>query len=107
DALPIFLTGDAAGSVKQAVAVRQDRILAVGSNSELQKLAGRGTRKVDVQGRTVIPGLVDSHMHAIHAAHSFATEVNWIGAVSLEDALQRIREAAPRAKPGGWLIVAG
>ena len=101
------LVGDDRFSVHEAVAVRQDRILAVGTNSEIRKLAGRTTRLVDLQGRTVIPGLIDSHMHAIRAALSFATEVNWIGAASLEEALARMKKAAATARPGGWLIVAG
>jgi predicted amidohydrolase YtcJ len=70
-------------------------------------LAGRSTRVVDLGGRTVIPGLVDSHLHAIRAALSFSTEVNWIGARSLEEGLGRIRAAARTMKPGSWLIVAG
>lgn len=101
------VTGDAKFSVRQAVAIRDGRILATGSNASIGKLKGAKTRVVDLGGRTVIPGLVDSHMHAIRAALSFATEVNWIGANSLEEALGRIREGAKRAKPGGWLIVAG
>jgi predicted amidohydrolase YtcJ len=101
------LTGDGQGTVRPAVAVRDGRILAVGANADIQKLAGKDTRRIDLQGRTVIPGLIDSHMHAIRAALSFATEVNWIGAASLEEALQRIRDGAKRAGPGGWLIVAG
>lgn len=101
------LVGDDRFSVREAIAVRQDRILAVGTNSEIRRLAGNSARLVDLQGRTVIPGLIDSHMYAIRAALSFATEVNWIGAASLEEALLRIREGAKRAEPGGWLIVAG
>ncbi len=101
------LTGDAAFSVREAVAVRDGRILATGSSAEIRKLAGNATRVIDLGGRTAIPGLVDSHMHAIRAALSFATEINWIGAQSLEEALARVREAARRARPGGWLIVAG
>jgi len=101
------VTGDALGAVRQAVAVRQDQILAVGADAAILRLAGKATRKIDLQGRTVIPGLVDSHMHAIRAALSFATEVNWIGAASLEEALGRLRDGAKRAGPGGWLIVAG
>jgi predicted amidohydrolase YtcJ len=62
---------------------------------------------IDLQGRTVIPGLIDSHLHAIRAALSFATEVNWIGSPSLTDAMNRMRDAARAAKPGAWLIVAG
>ncbi len=94
-------------SVREALAVRDGRILATGRSADVRKLAGKGTRVVDLQGRTVIPGLIDSHMHAIRAALSFATEVNWIGAATLEEALARIRDGAKRAGPGGWLIVAG
>ncbi len=68
---------------------------------------GPSTRVIDLQGRTVIPGLIDSHLHAIRAALSFSTEVNWIGAPSLTDALGRIRDAARTMRPGAWLIVAG
>jgi predicted amidohydrolase YtcJ len=62
---------------------------------------------IDLQGRTVIPGLIDSHMHAIRAGQTFATEVNWVGATSLAEALARIHEASLTMKPGAWLIVAG
>jgi predicted amidohydrolase YtcJ len=101
------LTVDAQFSVRQALAIRDGRIVAVDSSSAIRKLAGRGTRVIDVQGRTVIPGLIDSHLHAIRAAQTFSTEVNWIGATSLTDALGRIRTAAHTMKPGAWLIVAG
>jgi predicted amidohydrolase YtcJ len=53
----------------------------------------------------VIPGLIDSHMHATRAALSFATEVNWIGASSLADGISRLHAAALKAKPGAWLVV--
>ena len=102
-----ILTADAAFSTRQAVAIRDGRIAAAGSTAEMQKLAGPQTRTIDLAGRTVIPGLIDSHMHAIRAALSFATEVNWIGAPSLAQALDRIRDAARSSKPGSWLIVAG
>ena len=102
-----ILTGDSTSTVHQALAVRDGRILAVGTNADVRRLSGKSTRLVDLQGRSVVPGLVDSHMHAIRAALSFATEVNWIGAASLEEALNRVRDSAKRAKPGGWLIVAG
>lgn len=100
-------TVDAQFSVREALAIRDGKILAAGTSAEIQKLAGRNTRVIDLQGRTVIPGLIDSHMHAIRAALSFATEVNWIGARSLPEALGRITEASRTMKPGAWLIVAG
>jgi predicted amidohydrolase YtcJ len=102
-----ILTVDQQFSTHQALAIRDGRILAVGRNADVRKLAGTGARTIDLQGRTVIPGLIDSHLHGIRAALSFSTEVNWIGASSIDDALGRIREAARTMKPGAWLIVAG
>ena len=87
--------------------IRDGRVLAVGSNADIRKLATKGTRVVDIGGRTVIPGLIDSHLHAIRAALSFTTEVNWIGARSLTEALARMHAAAERMPAGSWLIVAG
>jgi len=101
------LTVDAQFSTREALAIRDGKILALGSSAEMRKLAGPRSRVIDLQGRTVIPGLIDSHLHAIRAAETFATEVNWIGAPTLADALGRIRDAARTMKPGAWLIVAG
>lgn len=101
------LTVNANFATVEAVAVRGGRILATGSSAEIRKLAGPQARVINLEGRTVIPGLIDSHMHAIRAALSFSTEVNWIGTRSLADALGRIREAAHTMAPGAWLVVAG
>ncbi len=101
------VTLDGRSSVQEAVAVRDDRIAAVGRSDEVRALARPGTRVIDLGGRTVIPGLIDSHIHAIRAALSYATEVHWIGARSIPEALGRIRAAARAAAPGAWLIVAG
>ncbi|MBT2333329.1 amidohydrolase [Variovorax paradoxus] len=100
-------TLDAAATTAQALAVRDGRIVAVGNAGQMRALSGPVTRTVDAGGRTVIPGLIDSHMHAVRAALSYSTEVNWIGAGSIAEAMDRLRAAAARARPGGWLIVAG
>ena len=100
-----ILTVDPQFSIRRALAVREGRIAAIGSDAEVRRLAGAKTRTIDLQGRTVIPGLIDSHMHAIRAALSFSTEVNWIGAASLGDALSRLHDASLKAKPDAWLIV--
>jgi predicted amidohydrolase YtcJ len=102
-----ILTVDPQFSTQEAIAVRDGKILALGKTADIRKLAGPISRVVDLQGRTVIPGLIDSHLHGIRAALSFSTEVNWIGAASLDDALGRIAQAARTMKPGAWLIVAG
>ncbi len=74
-----ILTADAQFSTQQALAVRDGKIAAVGSTAQIRKLAGAKTRVIDLGGRTVIPGLIDSHMHAIRVASFFATESNWAG----------------------------
>ena len=100
-----IVTVDAQSSVRSALAIRGGRIAALGTDADIRRLAGPATRVIDLQGRTVIPGLIDSHMHATRAALSFSTEVNWIGATSLAEGLTRLHEASLKAKPGAWLIV--
>ena len=73
----------------------------------MRKLAEVETKIIDLGGRTVIPGLIDSHIHSIRAGFRYASEVNWDGATGIVDALERLRSAAARAAPGAWLIVAG
>jgi len=102
-----IVTLDAASSVREALAIEADRITATGSSEELRKSAGPATRIIDLGGRTVIPGLIDSHIHAIRAGFRYATEVNWEGAASIGEALDRLKSADTHAKPEAWLIVAG
>ena len=101
-----IITLGAAGTA-QALAVRDGKIISVGTSADVRKLAGPATRTVDLAGRTVIPGLIDSHMHAIRAALFYATEVNWIGTKTIPEAMERIRAKAKTAKPGEWIIVSG
>src|SRR5580692_8347151 len=85
---------DAASSVSEAIAIEDGRIAATGSSEQLRKLAGPSTKVIDLGGRTVIPGLIDSHIHAIRAGFRYATEVNWEGAASIGEALGRLKSAA-------------
>ena len=94
-----IVTVDPRLSIREGLAVKGNRIVALGTSATIAKLAGRATRVIDLEGHTVIPGLIDSHIHAIRAALSFTAEVNWIGARSLTEALGRIREAAGRRPP--------
>ncbi len=91
----------------QALAVRDGKIAAIGQSADIRALAGPATRVIDLDGRTVIPGLIDSHIHAIRAGLTYATEVHWIGVRTLAEALERLRTAAQRAPKGAWLVVAG
>ena len=102
-----LLTVDGKFSVRAALAIRDGKIAAVGTSAEIRKLAGPKTRTIDLEGRTVIPGLIDSHIHGIRAGQTFTTEVNWVGAHSIEEAMARIHEASLAKKPGSWIVVAG
>jgi predicted amidohydrolase YtcJ len=102
-----IVTLDGTSSISEALAIEAGRIAATGSADEMRKLAGPATKIIDLNGRTVIPGLIDSHIHSIRAGFHYASEVHWDGATSIGSAMERLRSAAVRARPGAWLIVAG
>jgi predicted amidohydrolase YtcJ len=107
----------------QAFAVRGERIVAehaeafecprhlsvnaVGDDAEIMRLCGDGTRVIDADGRRVIPGLNDSHLHAIRGALLYNLELRWDGVRSLRRGLQMIREQAKRTPKGQWVRVIG
>jgi predicted amidohydrolase YtcJ len=101
------ITLDATSSVVQALAIRDGRIMAVGTNDAIRNLAGASTKSVDLGGRTVIPGLIDSHIHALRAGLTYSVELSWIGVPSLAKGLEMIREAARNSKPGAWIKIGG
>lgn len=90
-----------------AVALLSNRILAVGEEAEVAGHIGPDTRRVDLQGRTVIPGLNDSHIHVIRGGLNYNMELRWDGVPSLADALRLLREQARRTPPPQWVRVVG
>jgi predicted amidohydrolase YtcJ len=90
----------------EALAVAGDRILAVGSRSEIDKLRGPGTQVIDLQGKTVLPGLIDSHYHFMGVGRLSFT-LNLDGTKSLEDLLARLEDAVKKRKPGEWITGRG
>jgi predicted amidohydrolase YtcJ len=102
-----ILTVDRNFSVKEAVAIRDGRFVAVGGDRDIRVLVGRGTRVIDLGGRTVIPGLIDSHIHATEAGLNWDGELHWERARSLAIGLKQIAAAAETSPPGSWIVVGG
>jgi predicted amidohydrolase YtcJ len=101
------ITLDGTSSILQAIAIRDGRVLATGSNEDNRRLADTRTNIVDLGGRTVVPGLMDSHIHALRAGLTYAVELSWIGVPSLAKGLDLIHEAALKSRPGAWIKVGG
>jgi predicted amidohydrolase YtcJ len=90
----------------EAVAVRGDRIIFVGSNAGVKKYEGRRTRVIDLAGKTVVPGMTDAHYHLLGVGQREVT-LNLEGSSSLEDFLSRVRARVQQAKPGEWVTGRG
>jgi predicted amidohydrolase YtcJ len=102
-----ILTLDAHSTVVEALTIRGNRIIAIGAATELRGHANETKRIIDLGGRTVIPGLIDSHIHAIRDGLRFHREVSWIGAKTIPEGMDRIRQAALYGTPGTWIVVGG
>src|SRR5262245_54596464 len=90
-----------------ALAVKDGRIAAAGSDQEVLKLRGPGTLVIDAKGRVVIPGLNDSHLHVIRGGLNHNLELRWDGVPSLADALRLLRAQIERTPPPQWVRVVG
>ncbi|MEM6461242.1 MAG: amidohydrolase [Pseudomonadota bacterium] len=90
-----------------ALAVRDGVFTAVGSDDEIRARVGPFTQVIDARGQRVIPGLNDSHTHAIRGAVNYNLEVRWDGVDSLEEALHLLRQQAERTPEGQFVRVAG
>lgn len=90
-----------------ALAVKSGKFLAVGEEAEIRKLRGPDSKTIDAGGRTVIPGLNDSHLHAVRGGRFYNLELRWDGVKSLKRGLAMIREQAQRTPKGQWVRVIG
>src|SRR5258705_11289749 len=91
----------------EAVAIQNGRFISGGSNEEIMRLRASNTETIDLGGRTVIPGLNDSHLHLIRGGLNYNMELRWDAVPSLADGLRMLREQARRTPPGQWVRVIG
>lgn len=97
------VTLDPAGTIAEAVAIRGERILAVGRDSEIVALAGPDTRRIDAAGRLVVPGLIDGHAHMDREGLKEALP-SLSGCRSIDDILQRVEALAADTPAGDWIV---
>ncbi|QRM31617.1 amidohydrolase [Microvirga sp. VF16] len=90
-----------------AVAIRDGRFMAIGDESEVMPLASPETQRIDLKGRRVIPGLIDSHMHIIRGGLNYNMELRWDGVRSLSQAMRMLKEQVDRAPAPQWVRVVG
>jgi predicted amidohydrolase YtcJ len=100
-------TQDDQRRIVRAAAILDGKFLATGTDREVMAHRGDSTRVVDLNKRTVIPGLNDSHLHLIRGGLNYNLELRWDGVPSLTDGLRMLREQARRTPSGQWVRVVG
>jgi predicted amidohydrolase YtcJ len=102
-----FHTVDRAQPEASAAAIRDGRFLAVGDADDVMRHRTAASQVIDLNGRTVIPGLNDSHLHLIRGGLNYNLELRWEGVPSLADALRMLKEQALRTPNPQWVRVVG
>ena len=102
-----IITVDDRFTVAQAMAIRGERIVRVGTTEDVARLAGPATRRMDLAGRAVIPGLIDNHMHLLRAGTTWQWEVRLDGVGSRAQALDLLRARGRATPPGEWIYTLG
>src|SRR5690606_8435672 len=102
-----FADPEQAPAEVSAVAIAQGRILACGTHAEIHPLAEQAAPVTAQHGRRVLPGLNDSHIHAVRAGASWTRTMHWEGVRSLDEALALVRAEVDSRAPGQWISVIG
>jgi len=102
-----FHTADRQNPQASAVAIQDGKFLAVGDTDEVMRHRRDDSQLIDLQGRTVIPGLNDSHIHLIRGGLNYNLELRWEGVPSLADALRMLKAQAERTPHPQWVRVVG
>jgi predicted amidohydrolase YtcJ len=101
-----ILTVNSGFSIAQSVAIKGDRIVAVGSNREVKPFTGAGTEVIDLKGKTVLPGINDAHIHAALYGGTrppLTLDVGYPAVKSISDIMKKVAEKVKTARPGEWI----
>src|SRR3989440_5385749 len=98
-----IITVDSGWHVAQTVAVRNGRFVAIGDDAAVASYVGPSTQVIELAGKTVVPGLIDSHLHQLFAALN-GPAVQLLGAKTVADVQKAIGERVARTEPGKWVM---
>ncbi len=101
-----IVTVDQDFSIYEGIAIKDGRIVAVGTSDEVLAHRGESTQVIDLGGKVVIPGIQDSHIHFLELGHDVTYQAELTFAKNVEDILQAVRDLKARlkSKPGDWLV---
>ena len=102
----IIHTLDKAGPCASAILIREDRIVSLGDDSEILSSADASVQKIDLQGRTVVPGFIDAHVHLLNLGLSLRS-VNLDGVPSIRGCVDRVKKYVDRASSQSWVTGLG
>lgn len=102
----IVYTVDEANPKAEAVAVKDGLILAVGTTEEIQAFVGKNTEVIDLQGKTMTPGFIESHAHLMGIGYN-KLEIDLMYVQTYDELIEKVAEAAAKAKPGEWITGRG
>lgn len=102
-----IITVDGNDDVFEALAVRDGRIVRLGTNGAIERLVGPKTRVIELAGRAVTPGLIDAHAHVVSTGLAELFEIELSDARRMQDILDRLARRAAAARPGEWLLGSG
>jgi predicted amidohydrolase YtcJ len=102
------ITVDNEFNIVEAVAIKDRKIIATGTTPEIEGLQGEGTEVIDLEGKTVLPGLIDSHLHVVGTG-MLLSQINCRTPPmsSISDILTAVKEVADKAEPGEWILGRG
>ena len=101
------LTVDSDFTTVEAIAIKDGLIFATGSTEEMMEYASADSKITNLEGQTVVPGLIDNHMHFVRATKHWYRFVRWDGIKSREQALDMVKEQARQLPEGEWVMVMG
>lgn len=99
-----IVTMDENDTIVSAVAIKKETIIKVGTLEEVEPLIGENTRIIDLEGKTVLPGFVDSHVHFHDGAITLRYLIDLKEAKSIEDILKEVQKGVERSKKGEWVL---